>query len=451
MRCSPRPWPAGLRLNGWAGAWPGASRSSRCPGRDQLPAVEHWRSRGSFARLPGMTASAPTLPFRLRHDGIRPAARPDQPLGAPLQGVRILDFSMGWAGPLATRMLADLGADVVKVESTTHPDWWRGWEAGATDSSLLEIRPNFNAVNRGKRGICLDLTAGLGLASAKKLVARSDVVIENFAHGVLAKLGLGLAVQQELRPGVVSVAMPAFGSDGPLSGTRAYGSTVEQASGLPFVNGEASWPPCLQHVAYGDPVAGLYAAAAVVTALAARPWLGGTAVDLSQVACLFELGADAIIAAQLAGGPLLRTGSRRPEPEFCCIVPSAGADAWLLVAAVSAGARESLGTVLGGTGGPGEVTETAVAAWARDRPAGEAAAALQRAGVSAAPVLPAHQLGTDPQLIATGVWMSMDRAYVGRHAVSAPPFRVDGRRPALRGPAPTLGQHTAAVLAEASD
>jgi crotonobetainyl-CoA:carnitine CoA-transferase CaiB-like acyl-CoA transferase len=433
------------------------------PQPHELPEQEHWRQRGSFAPLPGTSAAGPTLPFRYVHDGVTRRADPGPSASGPLGGVRVADFTMGWAGPLATRMLADLGADVIKVESETHPDWWRGWEASeGADSSRRELRPNFNTVNRGKRGVSLDLTTEPGLAAARALVAGADVVIENFAAGVLAKLGLGLDVQLKLSPGVVSLAMPAFGSSGPLAGTRAYGSTVEQASGLPFVNGEETWPPSLQHVAFGDPIAGLYAAAAIAAALSGRDRLGGTAVDLSQVACLFELGADAIIGAQLTGGKLPRTGNRRPEAGWFCVVPAAGPDAWLAVAAGSASARRGLGQVLGRAGESADLaggtaaerarqaaeTEAAVADWARGRPAAEAAARLQAAGVPAAPVLPAHALGADPHLAATGVWPTMEREYAGRHSVGAAAFRFDGRRPPLSRPAPTLGQHTAEVLPE---
>ena len=433
------------------------------PQPHELPVQEHWRQRGSFSPLPGTGAAAPTLPFRYEHDGVTRGGRPGPPAPGPLGGVRVADFTMGWAGPLATRMLADLGADVIKVESDGHPDWWRGWEAGDGDKSRRELRPNFNTVNRGKRGVSLDLTSEPGRAAARAQVAAADVVIENFAAGVLDKLGLGLDVQRALRPGIISVAMPAFGRTGPLAATRAYGSTVEQASGLPFVNGEETWPPCLQHVAFGDPIAGLYAAAAIAAALSGRDRLGGTAVDLAQVACLFELGADAIIGAQLAGGHLPRTGNRRPEAGWCCVVPAAGADAWLAVAAETESARHGLGQVLGRPGQRAELAgataaerarqaaaiEAAIADWARGRPAAEAAARLQEAGVPAAPVLPAHALGADPHLAATGVFQTMERAYAGRHSVGAAAFRFDGRRPPLSRPAPTLGQHTAEVLAGA--
>jgi crotonobetainyl-CoA:carnitine CoA-transferase CaiB-like acyl-CoA transferase len=264
-------------------------------------------------------------------------------------------------------------------------------------------------------------------------------VVENFAAGVLDKLGLGPAAQRALRPGIISVSMPAFGNGGPLSGIRAYGSTVEQASGLPFVNGEAHWPPSNQHVAYGDPVAGLYAAGAVLAGLARRDRQGGAYIDLSQVACLFQLGADAIIAAQIGPKPLPRTGHRRQRLALCAVVKTR--DGWLTVAADNV-AQAALAEVIGGS------DEATLAAWAAGQDADAATAALQAAGVPTAPVRPSDGLTRDPQLRASGFWEEMERAFVGRHPMCASPFRFDGKRPALVRPAPTLGEHTADVLAE---
>ena len=453
---------------------------------------EHWVARGAFAPVAGGTTAGPTPPFRIsfgdagetrsvrREEGHDDDGHDDGTPG-PLAGLRVVDLTMGWAGPLATRLLADLGADVVKVESRGHPDWYRGWEADkGGDPPAIELRSSFNALNRGKRGVALELTRDEGLAAAKALVAEADVVVESFAAGVLDKLGLGQAVQRALRADVISLSMPAFGGAGPLSAVRAYGSTVEQASGLPFVNGEAGWDPCLQHVAIGDPIAGVYAAAAVLTALAGRHRLGGSVVDLSQVACLFQVAADAVIEEQVAGRPVPRTGSRRARCEVWCVpagavpggaVPggagsagagpaggaptgggSAGAegDEWLLVVLPDGSRREALHQLLVQAGAPadGPVSEVALASWAVGRPADRSAATLQAAGVPAAPVLRASALGSDPQLAATGFWQALERPHVGRHTSAAPAFRFDGVRPAPRRPAPTLGQHTDEVVAE---
>ena len=421
----------------------------------ELPQVEHWAAREAFATFDETGVVAPTLPFRMTFDG---AVEPRPSVGdAPLAGLRVIDFSMGWAGPLCARTLGDLGADVIKIESADHPDWWRGSEAVVdADPPTTETRFSFISVNRNKRGITLDLTTPEGLAKAKALIAGADVVVENFAAGVMDKLGLGQDVQRALRPGVISVSMPAFGNGGPLSGLRAYGSTVEQACGLPFVNGEAHWPPALQHVAYGDPLAGLYAAAAVLAALHGRERLGGAEIDLAQVACLFQFGADAMIAWRLAGGPVARTGSRRARSSPVCVVACAEPDSWLAVAVDSDAAWAGLCGVVGGDPGltlaqriaRAEKIEAAIAEWARTRTPADAAQALQAAGVSAAPAQCAHTLTYDPQLNAAAFWATMQRRYVGAHLIGAAPFAYDGSRPPLIRPAPTLGEHTAEVLAE---
>ena len=448
--------------------WIAAGDLGRIPmapmlGLSELPKAEHWTLRGNFAAFDPTGALAPTLPFRMTFDGVM-AARAVATGGRPLSGIRVIDFSMGWAGPLCTRTLGDLGADVIKVESDTHPDWWRGWEADqGGDPPPTEVRHNFLAVNRNKRGVALDLTTPEGLAAAKALIAGADVVVENFAAGVLAKLGLGPEICRALRPGLITVSMPAFGNGGPLSGLRAYGSTVEQASGLPFVNGEADWPPCLQHVAYGDPVAGLYAAAAVLAAIAGRPRLGGADIDLAQVACLFEVGADAIIADQVAG-PVKRTGHRRARAAPVAVVRAEALDSWLAVVVDGAAAWRGLCLALGpndwaedhdlatlsGRARQAPMIEAALTTWASRWPAAAAAARLQELGVPAAPVQPTHILTLDPQLAAVGFWPELERRYVGRHQVPAAPFSYDGLRPALDRPAPTLGEHTAEVMAELS-
>ena len=406
-----------------------------------LPRQAHWQARGAFAPLSAADDAplAPTLPYRLTSAG--PATpRPAVDGRLPLMGLRVLDFSMGWAGPLCTRTLADLGADIVKVESQVHPDWWRGWEIGAEAQAQRERKVGFLNMNRGKRGICLDLTNADGLAQAKALIREADVVVENFAAGVMHKLGLGPEVLRALRPGVIAVTMPAFGQGGPWSAIRAYGSTVEQASGLPFLNGEAHWPPALQHVALGDPVAGLYAVAAILSALHGRGEHGGADIDLSQVACLFQLGADGLLAAQRHGGGPPRSGIARARTAFTAVVPCVGDDCWLAVTVQDEAQLRVLDASVGGRGGSG------LAQWARSRAADEAVRQLQQAGVCAAPVARATELAHDAQLKHSGYWQQLERDYVGRHCVSASPWLLDGVRLMTARAAPTLGQHDEEVL-----
>ena len=429
----------------------------------QLPHDPHWSGRAAFARFDDGQVQGPTLPYRFTFDGER-APRPRGRGTAPLEGLRVADFSMGWAGPLGARYLGDLGADVLKVESTAKPDWWRGWEVvPMADPPPTELPRNFMAVNRAKRGLDLDLASPAGRRAAEAIIARSDVVLDNQGPGVMEKLGLGPKDQRRLNPAAVSISMPPFGRAGPLSGLRAYGSTVEQASGMPFVNGRDDWDPCQQHVAFGDPVAGLYAAAAALTGLYARTRLGAADIDLCQVECLFQLGAQAIIAEQALGAPLPRTGSRRAAMAPCCVVRGAGdAEAWLAAAVDSdeawLGLCRALGrpdlaadadlATLAGRKAREDELEALLDDWAATRAPADAAEALQAEGVAAAALVGAHVLCFDPHLVACDYWAVQHRRYVGAHITPRPPFRYDGERPAFHRPAPVLGEHTAEVLAE---
>ena len=235
-----------------------------------------------------------------------------------LAGVRVVDLSMGWAGPLAARHLADMGADVVKVEGCVRFDWWRGWEATQQwiDEGGAEKSPAFNTVNRNKRGITLDLATSAGSDLLKRLVAISDVVVENYSAGVLPKLGLSFEVLREANPAIVMISMPAFGNDGPWRDFRAYGSTVEQASGLPHLSGSPADPPTMVHVALGDAVGGLNGAAALLAALREKTRTGrGQHLDLSQSQCLFPLGIKGILAQSATGQapPRARQPLRAPR------------------------------------------------------------------------------------------------------------------------------------------
>ncbi len=400
------------------------------PTMAQVLTTPHWRERNSFAAYNGNGPGfeGPALPYRLHASG-----HGATPTG-PLSGVRVLDLSMGWSGPLAGRHFADLGAEVIKVEGCAHIDWWRGWNAlEHGDPPSYETRSNFNAVNRNKRAITLDLRHPTGVALLKQFAQDADLLIENYAPGVLTKLGLGPEELAKTNPRLTYISMGAFGSRGPWSGFRAYGSTTEQASGMPWLHGEESWAPAMQHTAYGDPIAGIYAACASLAALYGRHQTGGTTIDLSQVECLFQLAADGIIAQSATGTAPPRTGSHRATSALTTTVRCAGDDAWLAIDLPDEAAKAKLPANL--------------QAWAATRTPAEAAAALQSAGLQAAPVVPATSLLHDPHLVARGYWLEADRRFVGRHVVPRAPYAMDGTRPAFIRPAPTLGEHNAEVLA----
>ena len=283
--------------------------------RGERPTLRPPRKRAPMRRVPAPHASQAVRPLadaRMpRSLGASPQARRPTLLG----DIRIVDLTMGWAGPLATRQLADLGADVIKVESCQYFDWWRGWESTPESIArkLYEQSTAFNTTGRNKLGITLDLTSRRGVDLLLRLVAKSDAVIENYTASVLPKLGLDYERLCQANPELVMVSMPPFGRSGPWMNHRAYGSTVEQASGLPHLNGRAGDPPTMQHVALGDPVAGINAAAALLTALRHLRRTGeGQYIDLSHVQSMFPLAAHGLIEQAVRGAPPERSGGRHP-------------------------------------------------------------------------------------------------------------------------------------------
>jgi crotonobetainyl-CoA:carnitine CoA-transferase CaiB-like acyl-CoA transferase len=173
-------------------------------------------------------------------------------------------------------------------------------------------------------------------------------VIENYAPGVLDKLGLGARTLTEEKADLIYLSMGAFGPKGPWRSFRAYGSTVEQASGLPFVNGEADDPPTMQHVAYGDPIAGIYGAIACLIALYQRNARGlGAVIDLGQVECLFQLCADAIVAQSVQVEPLHRSGSRHPLSALRTVVAAANPNGWIALSVETAKQWNALAHAIG--------------------------------------------------------------------------------------------------------
>ncbi len=421
------------------------------PTMAEVLATPHWRERGSFRAYNGNGPGfdGPAMPFRLhgRGHGTTPAGATGA--AGPLAGVRVLDLSMGWSGPLAGRHFADLGAEVIKVEGCAHIDWWRGWNAlEAGDPPPYETRSNFNAVNRNKRGITLDLRDPQGVALLKRFATDADLLIENYAPGVLDKLGLGPAALAEVNPRLSYISMGAFGSAGPWSGFRAYGSTTEQAAGMPWLHGEPDWAPAMQHTAYGDPIAGIYAACASLVALYGREATGGTTIDLSQVECLFQLAADGIIAQSATGMAPPRTGSQRATSAWTGTLRCTGEDAWLAVDVATTAHLPKLAHAIGAALAPGESPEAALVAWAAGQDVCASASLLQAAGIVAGPVMPGSALLHDPHLLARGFWLEAERRHVGRHVVPRAPYALDGARPSFVRPAPTLGEHNEEVLGE---
>ena len=378
----------------------------------------------------------------------------------PLEGIRIIDLSMGWAGPLATRNLADMGAQVIKVESCERFDWWRSWEATQAwiADNGAEKSPQYLYVNRNKQDITLDLENPRGRELLLQLVATADALVENYSGGVLPKLKLDYSNLIEANPGLVMVSMPAFGSTGPWSQFRAYGSTVEHSSGLPHLVGDPEQAPTMQHVAFGDAVGGLNGTAAILTALWHKQRSGeGQFVDLSQVECLFPLAAPGILHQSVYGQSPRRSGNKHPDHAPHGVYPCEGDDAWVVIQVTDEIQWQRLQDLIPALAPFGDVDERldkrealdeCVRAWTQQRPATAVMQLLQGVGVTAAKLNNAQAILDEPHLQDRGYLQWLEREYVGVQPHPSPPFRVTADPISITSPAPTLGQHNHDILGE---
>ena len=388
----------------------------------------------------------------------RPTAQAPASSGA-LEGMRIIDLTMGWAGPTAARHLGELGAEIIKVEACQYPDWWRGTDLRASfiAEQKYEKIPWFQLMNRNKLDVTLDLAHPEGVALLKRLVATSHAVIENYSADVLRKLGLDYSVLKDVRAGLVMLSMPAFGSGNAWSDCRAYGSTLEHASGLPTLTGSAHHPPVMNQTAYGDPVGGFNAAAALIVALLHQQRTGqGQNIDISQVECMLPLVAPSLIEQSALGFTSPRIGNRHrvhvPHGAFRC----AGDDRWVAIAICNDIQWQAACAVLNrpdlaGLTAPERRAretelETAIEDWTKTRPAEDAMNTLQQAGVAAGAVRRPGDLHLDPHLVARGFWHRLDRPFIGPHWQSSAAWREGPNAYPVRRVAPTLGQDNEAIL-----
>jgi crotonobetainyl-CoA:carnitine CoA-transferase CaiB-like acyl-CoA transferase len=296
---------------------------------------------------------------------------------------------------------------------------------------------------------------------AKRLVATADIVVDNYSVDVLPKLGLGYDVLSKIKPSLVMMSMSAFGSQSHYRDCRAYGSTLEQGSGVPSVVGGPDDPPIMQHTAFGDPVGGLNGASAVLTALLhARRTGEGQFIDLSQIECMIPFSGPWMVAHSISGEPPQRYGNGHPDhtPHGC--FAAAGDNSWIAVAVTDdamwpkladaidrsdLASDPALRTAEGRRARQAELNRT-IGEWTRSRPADEAMRLLQRAGVAAGVLRAPIEMLTDSQLLARGFIQTVDRPFLGPHPEPSLPLRADADAIPIRFAAPTLGQANAEVL-----
>lgn len=409
-------------------------------------------------RLPA-PRSAPVGP-----DAKRPRTDPAENAHTPpLEGLTLVDFSMGWAGPLASRLLADLGATVLKIEAARYPDWWRGmnWTPAFIEGREYELSTIFCGLNRGKQGVSIDLTTAAGRELALGLVRGADAVIENQAAGVMEKFGLGYEALRQVRPDLVMASMSCFGTGNVWSDTRAYGSTLEQGSGLPSFLGSPGTPPTMTHLAHGDPVGGLYGCAALLTGLVHRQRTGqGQYVNVSMVEAMLQFTTPAMLEHQLAPDGVQRRGNRRTSFVPHGIYPAAGDDQWLALVVTDGDEFAALCQLLDrpdwasdpqlrsleGRRQQEDNIDTAIRTWSSQQAPEQGAAALRAVGIGAAALVHADQLATDADLASAGLFVDMERTLSGPQRQIGSAICQDGQRQAARQPAPLLGEHSWPVL-----
>ena len=392
--------------------------------------------------------------------------------GGPLQGIRVLDLTRVWAGPLATRILGDLGADVIKVEAA----WARGPATrSARIARLTHLFPEndagkrpynrsaaFNKMNRSKRSVTLELGEPEGRRVFEALVERADVVCDNFSPRVMPKLGLDPERLHEINPGVVAVSMPGFGNSGPYRDRLAYGPLIESTMGLTSALGYRDGGPHRSGIAWPDPMTALHTAVGTLAMLYGRsqsPEGRGGTVETPMVEAMATMFGDHTLAAQLRGSAEPRRGNRHPRraPQGC--YPCLGDDRWIAISVEDdrqwralcglAGLEPSFASQsLEERQAEEDRVDSLIEAWTRGRERGELVAELHRAGVTAAPVADARDMAEDPFLEARGFWAELDHREVGRRRYPGLPIHLSATPATYRRGAPCLGEHNREVLIE---
>jgi crotonobetainyl-CoA:carnitine CoA-transferase CaiB-like acyl-CoA transferase len=378
----------------------------------------------------------------------------------PLSGIRVLDLTMAWAGPYAARLLGDMGAEVIKVESPGNWDVMRSLHLLGRDVERGYNKAGiFNHLNRNKLGCALDLSHPQGRELFLRLVARSDAVIESYRADVMDGLGLPYDVLRQARPDIILVSMPGHGRDGPEAGHIAYGTHVEQLAGLVSLTGYPDRGPHKSGVSYGDPVAGIAAAAALCAALLYRRRTGeGRWVEVAQRESMASVIGEFFVGFSMNGRqpPLLGNRHRSMAPHGCypCAgdPPEAG---WLAIAVGSDAEFAAFCRVMGRqelAADPRfadvvsryrhqDELDEAISAWTKTQPPQEAAQALQDAGVAASPVNSVADLMEDPHLRERGFFERTAHAEAGVWEMDGVPWRLSLTPAHVRLSAPCFAEH----------
>jgi crotonobetainyl-CoA:carnitine CoA-transferase CaiB-like acyl-CoA transferase len=397
------------------------------------------------------------------------------PASAPrraLAHIRICDFTGQLAGAGATRWLAAFGADVIRIEDPVRRGTWdilRTMPPYVDERRGVDFGGGFANHNVEKRGITLNLRTERGRELLAEIVARSDVVAENFAAGVLERLGFGYERLKQLRPDIIYVSNCGFGQVGPYSAFKTWGPIVQALSGLTFTSGLPDRPPAGWGYSYMDHTGGSYMAIAILLALIHRSRTGeGQWVDMSCTDAGLTLNGPAILDFTVNHRRSRRPGQPHSNRNHCPpmaphgIFPAQGEDRWVAIACRSDSDWEAIAEVvaepwtreerwqtLAGRRAAEDELEERLSAWTRGRADSETALRLQSAGVPAAAVArPQERIDDCPNTRAFGLWPTVQHTKMGAVRVDGLPVHFSRTDWEIRRGAPCLGEHNEEVLGE---
>ena len=373
---------------------------------------------------------------------------------APLTGTRVLDFTHVLAGPFCTRLLADLGADVVRVESSKHPD--HPWPS--TYISPDKRHASYLNTNRSKRSISIDLKNAAGRELASGLAAVADVVIENFSAGVMERLKLDYPTLQNANPGLIYVSMSGYGHDGPRREWTSMNMNLQGYSGLMMVTGSETDPPTAISNSWNDYIGGLHACFGILQALDKRSTSGkGARIDLSQFECSASMIGPLLLSAAVNKTPPLRRGNRSAvcapqgvyrcadSDDWCAISVETDAQWKALLRAMGAeqwGSDSRFGNVAGRMRHHDEIDQR-IEAWTKQFPDTEVERRLKSAGI------PAERVRRINDVIeAATVFSKMEEPRIGSMLTTRLPFSFESSSLPPPRSAPGLGANTREVLRE---
>lgn len=376
-------------------------------------------------------------------------------MSGPLSGIRILDLTRVLAGPYCTALLADLGAEVIKLEPPAGDDYRHIGPFKDGESALFTLN------NRGKKSVVLDLKKPEDLELAQALAARVDVVVENFRPGIAARLGLGAVALREANPRLVYCSISGFGQDGPFKDLPAYDLVVQAMSGLMAATGEEGGAPLKAGESIADLVAGLFASWSIMAALVQRNATGqGATLDVAMYDALFSMLTTSH-AQYFYGGVLpARVGNRHPlSTPFGCFGTS---DGQVVIAVLNGGQFERLAGLIGkpeiaddprfasdsSRTGHEPALRTLIEDWSGRLTTQEAVAALSAHGLPAAPILDIAEAAANEHALMRGLVSRLAHPLLGQAPVVGQPVRFDGEKPVAAAAAPRLGGDRETVLKE---